>query len=220
MHVSRINVTRCSYYLNNVCLQSVDSYKYLGVHITFNLAWDAHVEYVANNANRMLGYLRRNFHNAPSSLKLLLYKTLVRSKLEYASSVWDPSHDKLTYRLEMVQNNSARFILSNYNRTASITTMKSSLDLPLLQTRRKISRLSLFHKLYHHNELRHKLIPSPSYLSHRIDHAHKVGLNSCLTRTFAQSFIPRTSRDWNHLPAEVVSITDNHFFHDTLPNIA
>lgn len=163
MLVSRTNVTRCPYYLDNVCLQSIDSYKYLGVHITSNLAWDAHVGYIANNSNKMLGYFRRNFHNAPSSLKLLLYKILVRSKLDHASSIWDPSQDKLIHRLEIIQNNSARFIISNYHRTASITTMKSSPDLPLLQTRRKISRLSLFHKLFHPNEIRDKLIPSPSY---------------------------------------------------------
>ncbi|KAH9378288.1 hypothetical protein HPB48_017218 [Haemaphysalis longicornis] len=64
----------------------------------------------------MLRYLRRNFNQAPVSLKPLLYKVLVRSKLEYAASVWDPRHDSLIYELERVKNRAARFVLSNYHR--------------------------------------------------------------------------------------------------------
>lgn len=63
----------------------------------------------------MLGYLHGNFIKSPSSVKLMLYKTLVRTKLEYAASVWDPYHHNLVYSLEMVQNNSVRFITANYD---------------------------------------------------------------------------------------------------------
>lgn len=75
------------YSLNSTALDSVLSYKYLGVHISSDLSWHKHTEYITNNANRMLGFLRRNFSLAPVSLKLLLYKTVVRSKLEYASAI-------------------------------------------------------------------------------------------------------------------------------------
>lgn len=167
----------------------------------------------------MLGYLRRNFFKAPSSLKLLLYKTLIRSKLEYACSVWDPCQAKLVTALELVQNNSVRFVLSNYYRTASITTMKSNLALPSLSSRRQISRLTLLHKLYYHPVLRDHLIPRPHYQSHRLDHAHKVGIDTCKTMHFFHSFLPRTSRDWNRLPFDAVSINDNHHFRNVLANI-
>lgn len=159
MRVSRKTSTIPSYYINNMSLESVSSYKYLGVYITSNLNWSLHTENIIKNANRMLGYLRRNFFNVPTNLKLLLYKTLIRPKLEYATPVWDPAHENLITDLEMVQNNSVRFILANYNRTASITNMKSNLCLPSLASRRKVSRIALFHKLYHHHTLRDHLIP-------------------------------------------------------------
>ena len=125
------------YRIAGFVLEQVTSYKYLGVHITANLSWQMHVNYIVNNANRMLGYLRRNFSMAPSSLKLLLYKSLVRSKLEYASSVWDPGLEFLINNLESVQNRSARFILSNYSRSSSVSSMKATLNLPSLSLRRK-----------------------------------------------------------------------------------
>lgn len=219
MHVSRTNSNHNTYHLNNVPLDSVLSYKYLGVHITNNLSWATHVEYVINNANRMLGYLRRNFSKAPSSLKLVLYKSLIRPKLEYASAIWDPSHANLITSLQLVQNNSARFILSNYNRTASMTSMKNNLSLIPLAHRRKIARLSLFHKIFYHPTLHNDLILLPLYISNRVDHRNKVGIASCHTRSFFQSFIPRTSHDWNRLPSNVATITDFKLFHETLDNI-
>lgn len=142
----------------------------------------------------MLGYLRRNFSTAPCGLKLQIFKTLTRPKLEYATAVWDPSYDNLVTSIELVQNNSVRFILCNYDRTASISAMKTSLALPSLASRRKVSRLTLFHKLYHHSFLHDQLLLRPQYISRRIDHHHKVGIPSCNTKTFLNSFLPRTSK--------------------------
>lgn len=84
MKVSRRNTLPFIYHLDNVSLECVTSYKYLGVHIPSNLSWHIHINHIIANANSMLGYLKRNFSLAPVSLKLILFKSLVRSKLEYA----------------------------------------------------------------------------------------------------------------------------------------
>lgn len=220
IRVSRLQSDVSCYYLNHTPLQQVTTYKYLGVHISSNLSWETHIQYVTSNANRMLGFIKRNFSAAPLSLKLLLYKTLVRTKLEYASSIWDPGTDVLTSAVEAIQNRSARFILTNYHRTASVTSMKSSLNLPNLASRREVFRLCLFHKIYYHNHtLRDKLLAPPFYISQRLDHRHKMGVPSCNTTTFHNSFIPRTTVLWNHLPASVVSISDSVAFKNCLNNV-
>lgn len=131
----------------------------------------------------------------------------------------DPYHDNLTHSIELIQNNSCRFILWNYNRMASASSMKSHLGLESLATRRKISRLSFFHKLYHHPTLHPEFMSRPYYLSHRIDHQHKVRICACNTTCFSESFIPRTSREWNDLPADIVSIVNNEKFRKALANI-
>ncbi|CAN8023563.1 unnamed protein product [Ixodes persulcatus] len=116
----------------------------------------------------------------------------------------------------MVQNNSVRFILSNYNRTASISSMKSSLNLPTLASRRKLFRLCLFHELFHHPCRRHDFILPPPYISSRLDHAFKVGIPLCKTNAFFQSFFPRTSDEWNRLPAPTAAIEDHNLFKNAL----
>lgn len=221
MRISRTSnhVLPCDYLLSNVSLTQVTSYKYLGIIISDNLSWQNHVDYITSNANRSLGYLRRNFSLAPTNLKLLLYKTLVRSKLEYASSVWDPNINSLILQIEAIQNRSARFILSNYFRTASVSSMKTNLGLPDLSLRRKISRLCLFHKIYHYNSnISNSLFLPPSYISSRSDHQYKVGVPNSRTNLHFHSFIPKTCADWNHLPASIASIKDSVRFKSAICN--
>lgn len=165
----------------------------------------------------MLGFLGRNFSLAPISLKLLLYNTLLRSKSEYASSVWDPHINSLVLILESIQNRSARLILSNYSRLSSVSPMKQTLNLPDLSIRRHISRLCLFHKTYFTNDcLCQSLFTAPCYVSSCSDHRFKVGVPSCRANLYFDSFVPKTSVDWNHLPALVVSISDHITFTSAL----
>lgn len=117
MRVTRSNIPPPNYYLNITPLKAVTSYKYLGVHITSTLSWSLHVDEVINNGNRMLSNIRRNFSSPPMSLKLILYNMLIRSKMEYASSIWDPHVETLNQSLELIQNNAAHSICSNYSRT-------------------------------------------------------------------------------------------------------
>lgn len=215
MAISRFSNTSepFTYTLNGTKLEQVSTYKYLGVYISNDLSWHSHINYITNNACRTLGYLRRNFRQAPAHLKLQLYQTLIRPKLEYASAVWDPAQSTLIDTLESVQNRSARFILNNYARTASVTLMKSTLHLPDLVMRRRISRLLLFHKIFFHNQvLRQEFISEPAYFSSRVDHPNKVAVPLCRTNLFLHSFLPKTSREWNHLPPSIAATEDQALF--------
>lgn len=219
MRVSRSQLTCPDYHLNDTPLESVVAYKYLGVLITNNLSWSRHIDLITSKANRMLAYLKINFSLAPSSLKKQLYITYVRPTLEYASSSWDPGYMTLTNQLEAVQNRSARFILSNYHRTSSVTSMKSTLNLSPLATRRKLSRLCLFHKVYHHNQvLQSRWMQPAPFISERLDHRHKVHIPHQNTVTYSHSFLPKTCREWNHLPASLVCITNPDRFREALAN--
>lgn len=104
------------------------------------------------------------------AIKLLLYKTLIRSKVEYAASVLNPFHDNLTYSLEMVQNNSTRFIMSSCARTASVTSTKTDLELSSLSSSLKICLLCPFHPICHHPSLHDDFIYPSQFVSSRVDH--------------------------------------------------
>ena len=77
--------------------------KYLGVQITADLRWDAHITDICNKANKTLGFLRRNVKTTSERLKNAAYKAFVRPVLEYASPVWDPFTANNIKGLEKVQ---------------------------------------------------------------------------------------------------------------------
>ncbi len=55
------------------------------------------------------------------------YKTLVRSSLDYACTVWDPYSQTQIHQVEMVQRRAARFVTKRYHNTSSVTDMLADL---------------------------------------------------------------------------------------------
>lgn len=94
-------------------LQSVLCYEYLGVHITDKVLWKTRIDFIVNNANSMLAFLRSSVSLAATNSKLQLSKSLVRPKLEYAAFMWDPCQGNNISVIERAQNRYIHFILSN-----------------------------------------------------------------------------------------------------------
>lgn len=184
-------------------VSSVPSCKYLGITLTQNLTWSSHIMNISNEANRTLGFIRRNLRFSTPSIKTLAYLTFVRPKLEYASAIWDPHQSNLSLTLEKIQNRATRFIYSDYSYYTSVSALKSRANLPNLETRRKITRLCLFHMFYH-SPLGASAISPAHRISNRISHEKAVYTPPTRTTAHSRSFFVTTSRDWNDLPLDAV----------------
>ena len=83
------------------------------------MRWNTHVSNVCTEANRTLGFLRRNLYSCPQEVKEAAYKGLMRPVLDYGSSVLDdpppPQGVILQEQLESVQKRAARFMAGNDN---------------------------------------------------------------------------------------------------------
>lgn len=205
-----------AYNINAVPICPVTSYKYLGVHMTPSLSWELHIDTICSEASRTLGYLRRNLKSAAIEIKKLAYLTFVRPKLEYASSIWHPSQAYLTTNLESIQNRAARFITSQYSPGTSITSLKQSISLPSLVSRRHIARLCLLHGAYYHPKSRHDLLKPPHRTSARLNHTQPIAHIPGRTSAFTSSFFPNAITLWNSLPDNIVSCTDRASFRKKL----
>ena len=80
---------QANYTLEGTVLENVESIKYLGVTITNDLKWNAHISNVCTIANRTLRFLRKNLYSCPPDVNEASYKGLVQPVLEYGSSVWE-----------------------------------------------------------------------------------------------------------------------------------
>ena len=107
--------------LHGQVLEAVTSAKYLGVDISSTLSWNSHIHRVVGNANRSLGFIRRNIKTKMSKVLETAYNTLVRPQLEYASAVWDPHTKERITQIEKVQRRAARWTVNNFDQQASVT---------------------------------------------------------------------------------------------------
>ena len=129
--------------------------------------------------------------------------------MEYATSVWDAYYNIDIYKLEKVQRRAARWILSEYSRTASVTSMLSSLNISTLQQCHKSPRLTLFYQII--NNTLPISIPSYYQRTHsytRQYHQNHFILPQSTFNIYKYSFYPRTIKEWNNLPINVIESKD------------
>ena len=198
------------YLMDGEIVSPTDTTDYLGVRFNGKLRWNQHIDHISSAANRMLGFLWRNLYKCPQDLKEKAYKTMIRPKVEYCASIWDPHHTKYIDKLESVQRRAARFVTNQPHRRSepvvSVTAMIQDLGWEPLSTRRLQSRLTSFYKvLNHHLEIPQSYHPVPAQdLQDTRGHDKRFQTYQPEIDAYKFSFFPRTVVDWNKLPAETV----------------
>ena len=226
-----LSIESASVYFYNLCgtiLKHVSTNPYLGILFSNDLKWSHHIEKISKKANSTLGFLRRNLYRCPPGCRKNAYISLVRSILEYGAILWDPYTKEDTQRLEQVQRRAARFIAGDYkSRTpGTMHNLLKNLELPSLQLRRKELRLNFFYKVveglvpaipsrqYLNPHLAKRTIKSTrrnDYITENVVESHIRNNNRSFiignykTDQFRNSFFPKTTIEWNHLPDIIVN---------------
>ena len=95
------------YQLIDTSLKSLIPLKDLGIIISNDLKWTKQAHGTVVKANMMLGFIRRSASDINNILvRKILYLSLVRSKLGYASQVWAPQTVTNIATMERVQTSS------------------------------------------------------------------------------------------------------------------
>jgi hypothetical protein len=123
------------YKMQGETLEKVDHQPYLGVELSNNLKYNLHIDQTCKKASKVLSFLKRNLKHCPSSVKDRAYISLVRPKLEYCSTIWNP-HTTSNIN-KSVQKNAARFVLNDYKKLDSTTKMVKDLNWKKIEQRRK-----------------------------------------------------------------------------------
>ena len=123
-----------TYSINGNVLESLNCFKDLGVTFDSKLKFGLHINEKVNKANSILGIIKRNFLNLSEHAFLCLYKSMVRSHLEYAEPVWSPHYQEYIEKIERVQMRATKLLpgLKNKPYSARLKCLK----LPTLKFRR------------------------------------------------------------------------------------
>ena len=98
------------YTLCNHVLKQVQQNPYLGLTLSEDLTWSTHISKICKKASSTMALLRRNIRHCPRECKMTAYLSLVRSNLDYGSTIYDPYLQQDVNKLERIQRQVARFI--------------------------------------------------------------------------------------------------------------
>ncbi len=112
-----------NYIMHGQILSCAEHLPYVEVEIAKDLSWNQHINNIAQSAHRSTNFLRRNISKCSADTKQASITGMVRPKLEYASSAWDPHQQNQIQKLEQIQSKDARFVLNRFKPMASVTQM-------------------------------------------------------------------------------------------------
>lgn len=158
-----INVSKCckvsfgkcrnfmlfDYVINGITLKSNEEKLDLGVVFDYKFNFVNHLNSVIPKSYSLLGFIKRNCRefSDPYTVKLV-YSSLVRSKLEYASFIWNPFCVTHISRIERIQRKFIKFALHNIHFTQPEPSYEDKcrlIGLKTLENRRKyLSQVFLY----------------------------------------------------------------------------
>ena len=114
------------------------SVKFLGLHFDSKLSWKIHVTNLLDRCQKKLNvlkYLRGTTWGADRKSLLMVYKSLIRSHLDYGSPVYGSASDATLRRLNVFQNECVRMCLGAL-RCTRVERMEVEANIPPLPVRR------------------------------------------------------------------------------------
>ena len=219
------------YNLGENSLDYADSEKDLGVDINPKLNFNEQCERLFSKANQQFGFTKRTCHFVKDSRRRrALYLSLIRSQFEHCSPVWRPNHITMMDKLEGLQKQCIKWILSEdfFEYGSYDVYLQKCRQVRILPLKKRLdyNDLVLLYKVIHN------LIPLklPFYLTFyegnsrlrtcHLDHLSLVSSINPKTNVISdtnknsalyKSFYYRVHLQWNLLPIELRSI-------QTLPN--
>ena len=139
-------------------IEKVNEFKLLGVIIRSDLSWCSHVKYIVSKASRRIFVLSTLIRSGVSTSDILaVYCSLVRSVLEYASTVWHCGLTKeQSSEIEKVQKRCLRLIFPNLSYSNALQLA----GLERLTERRERAAHALFQEIKRPNHILHNLLQS------------------------------------------------------------
>ena len=185
-------------------LSPIETVRDLGVQISSDLSWSPHIETITDAARQMSAWILSVFESRDEELMLTLYKSLIRSRLEFSCPLWSPTKVEDIVKLEQIQRQFTSKI-SGYKDLHYHDRLKL-LNLMSLQRRRERYYLLYLHKMLH------GVVPNDIGVSFRI--CGRRGLcadippiqrhsKAKFQSKFDSSFSVLAPRLWNTLPKQI-----------------
>ena len=189
---------------NQTNVNRTSSQKHLGLILDEKLNFKEHVKVLIDKASKGISVIRKLRYQIPRRSLVSLYKSFIRSIIEYADVIYDqPSNNSFSDKIESVQYNAALAITGAIRGTSKDKLYKE-LGFEYMSSRRWLKRLCLFHKIYHNKspEYLYRLIPQPHNLFN-LRNQHLIPQIFGRTNLYSDSFFPTVIKEFNNLDYQI-----------------
>ena len=187
-------------------LAGTETVELLGLALSKGLSWRHDVTSMAKSAAQRTGLLRGVAPCLLPTRGAMIYKAIIRSKMEYASSAWFGATPTSLSQLDAVQGRAVRIVDLPGDGLISH-------QIQPLGTRREVGALTLFHRMYCGEApgLLCQLLPEHLQLGPRLgrsvgSHGLAVQVPRSNLVSHKRSFVPSAARIWNSLPEYIPSL--------------
>ena len=200
--------------MNGHYLEDIEEEKDLGVLVDSELKFHKQAAAIVKSANSRLGLIRKAFASLDEETLPLLFKSLVRSKLEYGNVIWGPFFKEDANIVERVQRRATRMVPNL--RQLEYADRLRRLNLPSMQHRRRRGDMIFTYKIMT-GKMKIKASEILTTNSRTLrGHDMKVRKKKATRLQSINVFSNRIVNDWNSLPNKVVSATSTNGFKNAI----
>ena len=200
-------------------MEEKEQVKILGVTLCNDLTWDAHT-------TKLIGGLKLCYKSFSRSCKLLnmdsrrlLYNAVIASRTNYCDAIWDSCSVHVKNKLQTVQNRCARRILNCLPGTSAAPLLRE-LGWLKLETKRKLRKCVLLHRLLHGNGPNSLIDMLQPYTYSSVNTRNASGYGLFIprynTNYIKKSFFTDTALIWNSLPNDIKGTASSATFKEKL----
>ena len=136
-------------FLNNIPIPFTQEAKFLGITLDRSLTFNSHINNIKTRASKRINILKvlsGTDFGGDSKTLLLLYKSIIRPILEYASLIFENAAQTHLQKLDTVQNTALRIVTSAL-RTTPTDSLHTYTNTQTLTQRRTIALFKYFYKI-------------------------------------------------------------------------
>ena len=143
--------------LEQIYIEKVEQFKYLGVHFDSVLSWDYHIKQLVRKTSVLCGFMKRVRSFVTNNALLKFYYACIHSQFQYLTIVWGHACKSKLSRLQVLQNRCLKIVfnLPHFYPTRNLYSNGTHYILPIrglceIQTLILVHNV-LFNETAHHN---------------------------------------------------------------------
>ena len=205
------------YFANDFEISRSVQVRDLGIVVDENLNWNLHIHKVYTKCRQLCAWVLSIFHTREKHTMLTLYKSLIRSKLEYGSVLFNPHQIKDIVKLEQIQ----RTFTSRISGMDKLNYWERLCNLKLMSLQRRRERNIILHLWKILNQHYPNSI-GINFKTHTRTSSTKAILKPLpkirgkLLTLYEQSFVIKAAKLWNVIPPNLTQISSLNIFKTSL----